>query len=581
MPPSPLSFLSWLPNETLFSVISRLHILWGWSEPSITNHALFDRQRVGSQHDLPSGLGALARNPSMRFGDVESIATERTLFRYYRRFLTEEDERTSITEMSGTNVHHLKFRLGIIASRFRANHPLKACSTCMRLDVERYGWSYWHIQHQYPGVWLCPDHGIPLQESTQKSTGIGRFQWLLPKMEELRPWPVELHSTFDAERSFLKKLAKIICDLIDAPQYPARFSATDLLKTYRLELERRGWATKGGNLKLLPIAESYLQYANRLRFIPEFQALPENLDSSTAQIGRLLRPMRSRTHPLRHFHTIHWLFGDASNFLHSFHIATSSASIDNGPERSSEYALSLPTKLGFEQLQIFNHPLPSTQPVIAGEGLDIPLDKNIRDIRIQTKHCSKRSLDELKKAVTQALLMGTNEDEVAKKFNLPTTVVAELFHSEVGFYNTKHATEYTKIRAGHRATWLQVLESHGALGIKAMRSEVPASYIWLYRHDQKWWDEHKPAPLSRSHKLKHIQALWDERDTTLNSQVKEAALALAQSGCKRIFRWQLYQAVPELKAKLTALDRLPLTTRTIKQILVWRLDEKSYPLPLG
>lgn len=74
--------------------------------------------------------------------------------------------------------------------------------------------------------------------------------------------------------------------------------------------------------------------------------------------------------------------------------------------------------------------------MIAGEGLDICLEKNIRDIRIQTKHCSKRSLDELKMAVTQALLMGTNEDEVAKKFNLPTTVVAEIFHSEVGFYKT-------------------------------------------------------------------------------------------------------------------------------------------------
>lgn len=555
--------------------------MWGWSEASNTNHVLFDEKRVGSQHDLPSGLSALTRNTTMRLGDAERIATERTLFRYYHRFLTEEDEHTSITEMSSTNVHHLKFRLGIIASRFRANHPLKACPTCMRLDVERHGWSYWHIQHQYPGVWACPDHGVPLQESTQKSTGIGRFQWLLPKADELRSWSAEIYSMFAVEAPHLQNLTEIICELIDNQEHQTRYKAADLLKTYRFELERRGWATRGGNLKLVPIAESYLQYANRIRFIPEFQALPENLDSSVAQIGRLLRPLRSRTHPLRHFHTIHWLFGDASNFLHSFQIATISASIDKGPERSSEYALSQPTKLGFKQLQIFTPPLPSTQPVIAGEGLDIPLDKNIRDIRIQTKHCSKRSLDELKKAVTQALLMGTNEDEVAKNFNLPIAVVVELFRSEVGFYNTKHATEYTKIRAGHRATWLQALESHGTLGIKAMRSEAPASYIWLYRHDQKWWDEHKPAPLSRSHKLKHAQALWDERDTTLNSQVKEAALALAQSGCKRIFRWQLYQAVPELKAKLTALDRLPLTARTIKQILVWRLDEESYQLPLG
>lgn len=383
---------------------------------------------------------------------------------------------------------------------------------------------------------------------------------------------------FAVERSRLQKLTELISELIDNQEHQTRYKATDLLKTYRLELERRGWATKGGNLKLLPIAESYLQYANRLRFIPEFQALPENLDSSTAQIGRILRPMRTRTHPLRHFHTIHWLFGDASNFLNSFQIATGSVSTDYEPENSSGYALSHP--LGFEQRPVFNHPFLGTQPVVTDKGVDIPLEKHALDIDIQTKHRSKRSVDELKKAVTQALLLGTNEDEVAKNFNLPVAMVAELFHAEVGFYNTKHATEYTKIRAGHRAIWLQVLESHGALGIKAMRSEAPASYIWLYRHDQKWWDKHKPAPLSRSHKLKHVQALWDERDTALSIQVKRAALALAQSGCKRILRWQLYQAVPELKAKLTVLDRLPLTSKTIKQILAWRADEAEFQLPL-
>lgn len=354
---SQVPFLEWLPHETLFSLISRHHKLWGWSESSVTNYFLFGKQRAGSQHDLPSGLDALNQNTGKCLGNAESIASERTLFRYYQRFLTEQDERESIAEMSGTNVHHLKFRLGIIASRFRANHPLKACPVCMQLDVEQHGWSYWHIQHQYPRVWVCPDHGTPLQESTQKSTGIGRFQWLLPKTDELRPWPMETHSTFAAEQPHLQKLMQTICELIDNPQSQVRFNASDLLKTYRLELERRGWTTKGGNLKLPPIAESYLQYTNRLRFIPEFQALPENLDSAAAQIGRLLRPMRTRTHPLRHFHAINWLFGDASNFIHSFQIGASSASIDREPERGSEYALSQPTKLGFEQLRIFKHPV--------------------------------------------------------------------------------------------------------------------------------------------------------------------------------------------------------------------------------
>src|SRR3546814_14840989 len=61
--------------------------------------------------------------------------------------------------MSGASVAHLKFRLGLLTSRFRANHPLKACPACMTKDLDDHQTTYWRLDHQFPGVWHCPVHG--------------------------------------------------------------------------------------------------------------------------------------------------------------------------------------------------------------------------------------------------------------------------------------------------------------------------------------------------------------------------------------------------------------------------------------
>src|SRR3546814_4771453 len=47
----------------------------------------------------------------------------------------------------------------LLTSRFRANHPLKACPACMTKDLDDHQTTYWRLDHQFPGVWHCPVHG--------------------------------------------------------------------------------------------------------------------------------------------------------------------------------------------------------------------------------------------------------------------------------------------------------------------------------------------------------------------------------------------------------------------------------------
>jgi len=190
--------LSWLPDETFFSLVSRHHSLWGHTTAAKTCELIFGRPRAGTHHDLPNSLQVFVDRVGEAAGDARTIAREHTLLSYYQAFLGAKAVDDVISSMAGPDVSHLKLRLGILTSRFRANHPLKACPSCMAEDAQTYGWAYWHLQHQYPGVWVCASHRVPLLQSSLKATGVQRFQWLLPNGGELQPVPMDGTHTFDA-----------------------------------------------------------------------------------------------------------------------------------------------------------------------------------------------------------------------------------------------------------------------------------------------------------------------------------------------------------------------------------------------
>ena len=61
---------------------------------------------------------------------------------------------------------------------------------------------------------------------------------------------------------------------------------------------------------------------------------------------------------------------------------------------------------------------------------------------------------------------------------------------------------------------------------------------------------------------------WDARDRRLSDQVRRIALELHEAEPdRRIKLFKIYQRLPELKAKLFKLDRLPLTRSVLYAVL--------------
>ncbi len=563
--------LSWLPDETLFSLVSRHHKFWGHGLAKQTNLLLFGRSRGGSQHDLPSGIDDFVRLTEQRLGTADEICVQHTLLRYYRNFIGDRDEENFVATLRSQSVANLKFRLGILTSRFRAHHPLKACSVCMQNDRGEFGWAYWHIQHQYPGVWICQTHGSPLLESDLKSSGVERFHWHLPGAAHLRPWPVELKALRDMHFDSLSRLANLTINIVHR-QPRIRIDLTQLHWAYRVALGRRNLLTPNGGLRLSAIADEFLTYVQTLKLLPEFSGLASTINEANAQMSRMLRVPRSGTHPLRHIVMIDWLFGESGKFFKAYEKILSLPQISNDIKPSGQSLILPSTAEKSDRKQ-------TLAKLIQEEGKSMRAAAAVLDIDtataivwaaqmgIEASHRPKKLKADRRKALVEILRQGVDKKIAAKEFEISVVTVTHVLRSEFGLNQQWQQARQAAARVRAREAWSALVTEHANLGVKFIRNLNPAAYAWLYRNDRKWLSERSPvlgvSISSTSHRVH-----WDERDLDLSAAVERAALTLRSSlGKQKLMLWHLYQAIPELKAKLSVLDRLPITLRAIEVAL--------------
>lgn len=563
-----------LPEETLFSWASRTSSLWGDTDPSTASQLLFGIPHTAIHHDFPCGIAYLSESLGDGLGNDRDIAEQRTLLNFYKKFISEGTLQDGLSSLRGSNVGPLKFRLGILTSRFRSHHPLKACSECLKESREEYGWGYWKMQHQFPGVWFCPEHHCLLEESLYKSTGVKRFHWHLPTEGKFRSVVNGDRALSDCEIDNLKSLSSTVTELVGDERFP-KLSSEVLREAYMGELSRRGWLSSGGNLRLKLIAPEYLKYAQTLKNIYEFRSLPDSVEQSEAQIGRIFRPMRTGTHPLQHMLIIDWLFGGFDLFAASLlEVQRGKPKVEMLYEHAEVNSDNSDGVIGKRDKFVHLIRQASCSVRYASDSVGIDPQTGIawaeKEGR-QVKRRPKKITEGIRGMVKKALHSGTEKQGIAEAFDISLPSINRILRSESGLYEKWNAARFQKIQRCHRYEWLKLTKKYGSAGVKIVRAMNPALYGWLYRNDRDWLKSNTPR--SELIKLRNSSVNWDRRDLYLKKEIQKAAYELFQEGEKRIYLWQLYQRVPELKAKLEVLEKLPLTRQAISEILVWRVDE--------
>lgn len=545
---------SWLPDETLFSLCSRYHAISGNRLASTTCRLLFGHKTQGCAHDFPARIEHFLTAAGPALGRAADIVEDRTVLPFYLRFANPDFAERVVLASQQASSGALKFQLGLLTSRFRANHPLKACHLCMSEDAREHLTAYWHRTHQLPGVWVCQRHRCWLHMSDLKATGVARFQWILPSWSQA----ITSDDAQPPEEAFA--LAAMITGLVS--QRGLSLSPEVLRETYRRGLRSRGLlGTSGHRLRSQEAGNVYAAFLGPLPRMDQLGGLPTCRAAASAEIARLIGPIRSGIHPLRHIALASWLFGSTDAFLKHCEAAghtavTSEEKHPSAPPTTSAHA-----------------PDERKQQLIALLEAGVSVSRAARDVGVDTNtgmawaashgiatpRRPKVLTPEVRTTLLRLLKRGVSKDAAAEAAKVSVQTITNILRSEVGLHQAWKEAQFDRTQRHSRRRWLRYITANPHSGVKAARLTEPAVYAWLYRNDRDWLKNQNLA-MERVARSPQARVDWDQRDRELSDQVGRVALELHEAEPDRRIRlFQIYQRLPELKAKLFKLDRLPLT----------------------
>ncbi|MGY3170874.1 hypothetical protein ACVWYU_000247 [Pseudomonas sp. TE12234] len=443
-------FVRWFEDETFYSLCCRQHKFLGNLKTSDTLDWLFSRHHDTITQDFPRNLGSLTTQAPSAWGDPTSIIREHTILPLFFPFQSDQQIPELVQSAEISHIGAIKYRLGLLAGRFGAEHPLKACTACMAKDLDIHGVAFWHLSHQYPGVVLCPIHGLVLRESAVNCQWPGRLQFALPCDDVLAPQTASVSSTEAHEA--LQRLGKGVLDLASYAM-SRRFNPMIVRFVYQNALTQLCITGQDGAL----IATSFSEYASLLQTYAPLHTLPKTTQGAEAFLKQLTRNPRGCYHPLKHLTIITWLFGRLESFIEAYDRLERLLQLPEGPIAQLEFLKAVTAA-------------PNSGELFAEKPLNKPenLKPKIHD------------------AALKRLMNGDSADSITAKFRQPICT-ANGFPSSAQMVLKLRAErlQQTALRE-HRSKWHDTVLAHSGASAKSIRLEIPGIYAWLYRNDRVW-----------------------------------------------------------------------------------------------
>ena len=554
----------WLPHETLFSLASRHHHISCNILPSRTSQQLFGHNRQSALHDIPSRIDEFVKRTEGALGDADDVIRQRSLLPFYFPYRSPVDTKNAITAVRTGGIAGLKGRLGILASRFGASHPLKTCPQCVLEDQDIHQVAYWHMEHQWPGAWICLKHQILLHYALFKVNGEGRFHWCLP--HDVKHAPGIDSRWFEESRDTMARTTDCAYALGSMPR-DVHFSPSALAATYRRRLWELNCFGPTGHLRPQELLRLLNIVCNPLSHVYGLGILSGDDVPLLNQFSRLVDEHRGVAHPLKHFVIILALFDNWTTFLEAYQATTHS---ENAADKN-KVVVAVP--------RAFDHALVDAQKTALVEavknGQSVTSASKAFKVTVATAmawaaeagfHTPRRAklfTPSRRKNAIQMLQHGSSKEDAAHAANVSIQTITLLLRTEPGLRTDWNKAKFDRFQKESKTSWTRMANKLQPLSGHALRKLLPAVFSWLYRNDRNWLEVFN-ANLPHCVKSNNSNIRWDERDATYSQAVDIAALAvhLAQPA-RRIRLADLCNRIPELKARLSDLDRLPLTQAAI------------------
>lgn len=472
-------------NETLFSWSGRYHRRSGNSRTEITSRVLFGHPRAGTHHDFPSHVAHFARCIGVPDAGRELIL-HHTALGILAKFLDAETVDVASSMMLGASIAQLRQTLGLLKSGIGRTLPLKTCIECIAADMQMPSGPIWHLEHQWPSVWVCPVHFTPLVYLIQQASRSSTLRWLLPDNVAKTEW-IHPPSLSEHQIARLHRLARLTAGVAKLSE--TSLDQPSLRLAYLLAAKDLGFVvTSDGSLRFRQLVQALQDHTSSLVGLPGWDFVSEIDSAHGGFLGLLLRRFPGNRHLNKHLILIDFLFGSCENFHSKYDLVKAAAVAGTIDELEGE--LYATRRAVLQQVKIGGSSV-SRAADAAGVSAAQAV-KWVRKAGIPYVARPRVLNSEKEKVLLELLSEGHSCELISEKLEIKRGWLRNYLAHHPALRHQWNSAQDRFRRERYRSHFLSLLEEHPGVPVKRVRAIPGSGYSWLYNHDRVWLMENLP-----------------------------------------------------------------------------------------
>jgi hypothetical protein len=448
------------------------------------------------RHDFPTHLAGFCVRTRNVLGTPESLAMQRTMLGYYAPYASLSTYRRALGAMSDGKQEDTKHVLGLMASRVGASHPLKACPACVRRDLNELGYSRWMLEHQWPSVWVCRQHGNPLRSLTKHSQPRNLREWTLPKDHATGEW-TDIPKLPASSGDRLMQIASVSVSLNNISVF---FDHDRLRLAYRIGAKHRGWVAFDGTLRLAAMTRELQKSFGNLTLVPSFGFLKESDPNGGGVLGLLTRQVPGLHHPAKHAVLIAFLFESMDEFIDAYRMAGLATEGDRLTVLIGDWRNELRRLVESERWSVSR----------AAESVGVPTSRAfcwLESVGVPVVRRPRVMDDKKKDQIVSLLQAGKGYQDIAKLLSVKKGIVRAFTAANHEVRDHWRQRKFELLRDEHRNRALGLFATNYGVSLKNLKLVPGNGLAWLERHDREWLSAHAPNLFGSAWMPKMIQLM--------------------------------------------------------------------------
>lgn len=478
-----------LEDELFYSWCARYHRLSSNTGARETSRQLFGHPSSALQTDFPTRLDTFIARTQGAIGDTQVIVFGHTKFPGFAPFIDANRRHQIVLSMRGHGSDYIKSALGVQTSRISIAHPLRACPECISQESTELHFAVWHVSHQLPGVFLCPNHSTPLWTlSSERRNQALRKAFILPGSVEKTDWvrPTALSDTH------LEQLAKLIQwsqSTIVNSLSSTHFDDEVLIDCYLLRLLELGFISIDGRIRLKEICGEFAARYAPLANIPGLEFAGGSKQDLMSLTGSLLHKSVGVQHPLKHFLMLGLIFDSPEQF---FNLYTSIEGTQSDLRRAPLKSSLLELRESLRRLVTEQH-LSVNQAAHRG-GISVTqaikyLEQSETDIKRRPRVVGT----DLETKLVSLLKLGEERDVIEQSLGLKKSFIRAYLAGHSELRNAWADARLIRRRNEYRRKFQAILDQFPSLPMKKIRRLPNNGFQWLYTNDRDWLSANLPS----------------------------------------------------------------------------------------